>query len=136
MQDSLTRLLAVCCLGFASLATPTAASAQDLRRVALKSGESIEFDTVYYVINCRSVMTGVPEIEVLEGPPEVTLTIKAGPVVPRRFGCAKEVPGGTIVATANNVKESKIAKLFYRVKYKTREGDRQTANDYYVGLFP
>jgi hypothetical protein len=127
--------VAICCLGITTFGAQLA-HAQDLRRIALKSGESIEIGTVYYINNCRSIMTGMPEIEVLEGPPEVTLTIKAGPVVPRRQGCAKEVPGGTIVATATNVKESKIEKLFYRVKYKTKEGDRQTANGYYVGLFP
>jgi hypothetical protein len=31
---------------------------------------------------------------------------------------------------------TKIARLIYRVKYKTTDGDRQVANAYYVGLLP
>ena len=43
------------------------------QRLAIKNGESIELHPVYYVSHCRSVMIGLPEIEVLEGPPELTL---------------------------------------------------------------
>jgi hypothetical protein len=108
----------------------------DLRRIALKSGENVELGTVYYVMNCRSVMVGKPEIEILEGPPEVKLTIREGDVVPRARGCSGKVPGGTLIATALEVKEAKIARLIYRVKYKTKDGDRQVANAYYVDLLP
>ena len=114
----------------------SAAIPPDLRRIALKSGESVELGTVYYVMNCRSVMVGKPEIEILEGPPEVKLTIREGDVVPRAQGCSGNVPGGTLIATALDVKETKIARLIYRVKYKTKDGDRQVANAYYVGLLP
>ena len=123
----------IACLFSAAFLTNNAAPAQTITptpSIALKNGETAELFDAYFISTlCRSLLIGTP-------PPEVTLTIKAGPVVPRRQGCAKEVPGGTIVATATNVKESKIEKLFYRVKYKTKEGDRQTANGYYVGLFP
>jgi hypothetical protein len=108
----------------------------DLRRIALKSGESVELGAVYYIMNCRSVMVGKPVVEILEGPPEVSLTIKEGDVLPRRQGCSGKVPGGTLIATAAAVKETKIARLIYRVKYKTKDGDRQVANAYYVGLVP
>jgi hypothetical protein len=108
----------------------------DLRRVALKSGESVELGTVYYVMNCRSVVVGKPEVEILEGPPEVKLIIKEGDVVPRALGCSGKVRGGTLIAIASEVKETKIARLIYRVKYKTTDGDRQVANAYYVGLLP
>jgi hypothetical protein len=46
------------------------------------------------------------------------------------------VPGGKVVATAKDVKEPKEAKLTYRVKYKTKDGDRQTSNVYTISLFP
>jgi hypothetical protein len=105
-------------------------------RIALKNGESAELSPVYYVSNCRAIMVGLPEIEILEGPAEVTLAIKEGMVLPRRFNCANRVPGGTIVATAKDVKEPVEAKLTYRVKYKTKDGDRQTSNVYNVSLFP
>src|SRR5262245_17157288 len=82
----------------------------DLRRVALKSGESVELGTVYFIANCRSIMVGKPAVEILEGPPEVKLIIKEGDVVPRAQGCSGKVPGGTLIATASDVKETKIAR--------------------------
>jgi len=54
------------------------------RRLALKSGESVELYPVYWVINCRSVMIGLPEVEVLEGPPQLSLSIREEKVLPRR----------------------------------------------------
>ena len=34
------------------------------------------------------------------------------------------------------IKETKIVRLMYRIKYKTKDGDRQRANAYMVGLLP
>jgi len=101
----------------------------NVQRITLKNGESVELHPIYWVVNCRSIMVGMPEIEILEGPPEVTLAIKEEMVLPRRFNCANRVPGGTIVATAKDVKEPVETKLTYRVKYKTKDGDRQTRAD-------
>ena len=81
-------------------------------------------------------MIGLPEVEILEGPPEVALTIKAEQVLPRRQGCAAKVPGGKLMLSAKEVAESKEAKLTYRLKYKTKDGDRQTSGTYIVSLFP
>ena len=46
-----------------------------IRRIALKNGETTELGTVYWTSNCRSTMIGTPEVEILDGPPELTLTI-------------------------------------------------------------
>jgi hypothetical protein len=83
-------------------------------------------------------MIGTPVIEVLEGPDEVTLTIKEGKVVPRVNGqnCANPVAGGTIMATAKDVEEAKESKLTFRVMYKTKDGDRPRSSVYLVSLFP
>jgi hypothetical protein len=108
----------------------------ELRRISLKNSESVDLHTVYWVASCHSIMIGLPEVEVLEGPSEVALNIRAEPVLPRRQGCAGKVPGGTLVLSAKAVTESKDAKLTYRLKYKTRDGDRQTSNAYIVSLFP
>jgi hypothetical protein len=124
------------CFALVSLCEFSAAHGQDLRRIALKSGESTELGPVYWIINCRSIMIGLPEVEILEGPPEISLSIKEGMVLPRRQGCSKTVSGGTIVATAGTVEKSTTGKLLYRVKYKTKDGDRQVAVAYYVDLFP
>ena len=106
------------------------------QRIALKGGESIELGPVYWVANCRSIMIGLPEVEVLEGPAEITLVIKEASVLPRRQNCASKVPGGLLIATAKTIDEAKEAKLTYRLKYKTRDGDRSRGNVYNVSLFP
>jgi hypothetical protein len=110
--------------------------AQAPRSIALKSGESVELGSVYFIANCRSIMIGLPEVEVLEGPPEITLTVKEGQVLPRRYNCANKVAGGTVVATAKDIKEKSETKLTYRLKYKTKDGDRQTSSVYSLSLFP
>jgi hypothetical protein len=48
------------------------------------------------------------------------------------------VLGGTVVATAKEVKEPKEARLTIRLKYKTKGGggERQSSNLYIVSLFP
>ena len=106
-------------------------------RVALKNGEAIELTTVYFISNCRSIMIGLPEIETLEGPAKLSLAIKAEQVVPRKFGCVNQVPGGKLILTAKGgVTERTEVNLIYRLKYKTKEGDRQTSGTYIVTLFP
>jgi len=113
------------------------ASAQDaLRPIAVKNGESVDLGTVYYVSNCRSIMVGLPDIEVLEAPSGVAVSIREEPVLPRRQGCAAKVAGGTLVLTAKDVTEPAEAKLTYRVNYKTKDGPRQTSHAFIVSLFP
>jgi hypothetical protein len=106
------------------------------QRLAIKNGESIELHPVYYVSHCHSIMIGLPEIEVLEGPPELRFSIREEPVLPRRQGCAAKVPGGTLLLMAKGITERLEAKLIYRVKYSTKDGPRQTSSAYIVSLFP
>lgn len=134
MQVRLPTCLVSLCLGSALLFSATGAQAQT--RIALKSGESAELSVVFYVVNCASIMVGTPEVEILEGPEELTLEIKKGNVIPRAQNCAKPVSGGTLVVTAKEITERKDAKLTYRVKYKTKDGDRQRGGTYTVSLFP
>jgi hypothetical protein len=106
-------------------------------RVALKSGEEVELSSIFYVSNCRSIMIGLPEVEILEGSAELSVAIKEEQVVPRKFGCANKVPGGKLILTAKgSVTEKKEVDLIWRLKYKTKEGDRQTSGTYIVTLFP
>jgi hypothetical protein len=106
------------------------------QRLALKSGETVDLGPVYWVVNCRSVMVGLPEIEILEGPPGVALNVKEAQVLPRRQGCAAKVPGGTLALTASGISEPAEGKLVYRLKYKTKDGERQGSGTYTVSLFP
>jgi hypothetical protein len=137
MQMRFTAIVAASVLVGAGLGTHGPANAQDaLRRLAVKNGESVDLGTVYYVSNCRSIMVGLPDIEVLEGPTGVAVSIREEPVLPRRQGCAAKVPGGTLVLTAKDVTEPAEAKLTYRVNYKTKDGPRQTSHTFMVALFP
>jgi hypothetical protein len=110
------------------------ADAQD--RVALKSGESADLGTVYWVAQCRSIMLGLPTVEILEGPPEVSLSIKEGMVLPRRQNCAQPVSGGTLVVSAKAIREPMQTKLTYRLKYKTKDGERVRGGIYNLSLYP
>ncbi len=130
-------LLAILGVGIATfVGTAGAAAQEELPRISLKSGETVEVRNVFFIRNCRSILKETPVIEVLEGPEELTLAIKPAMVVPRSDNCSNPVAGGTVVATAKDVKAPKEAKLTYRVKYKTLEGDRQIARVYLVSLFP
>jgi hypothetical protein len=130
MRHSLKALLMI---SSASLASTQAHSQQ---AIALKNGESAELGTVWWVANCRSIMVGMPEVEILEGLPGLTLSIKEAMVLPRRLNCANQVPGGILMATAKDVSDPVQGNLTYRIKYKTKDGDRQVSNTYKVSLFP
>jgi hypothetical protein len=134
MRTRSARIAGAILITIAGLAVNDAARAQ--QRFALKNGESIDTGPVYWVSNCHSVMVGLPEIEVLEGPPGVALSIREEPVLPRRQGCATKVPGGTLVLTAKDVSEPSEGKLVYRLKYQTKDGPRQGSNTFVVSLFP
>ncbi len=112
------------------------AHAQQNPRIAMKSGESVELMNVFLIANCRSIAIGTPEVEILEGPAEVSLAIKEDMILPRGYNCANPVPGGKVVATAKAVDEPKVGNLVFRVKFKGKSGDRQISYTYNVSLFP
>jgi len=129
--------LAISCLGLAIFAAVGGAYAQQSpRRIALKSGESTELRGFYFVVNCRSIIVGTPVLDVIEAPPELTVTLKEGMRSALAERCAKPVPGGTVVATAKDIQEPKEARLTIRLNLKTKIGDRQFSNVYNVSLFP
>jgi hypothetical protein len=135
MRVQKSSFLVIIYLGLAALVAAAAAHGQQApRRIALKSGESTELRNYYFVQHCRSLMTGSPVLDVLEGPEELTVTLKPGMKVPQK--CTKPVLGGTVVATAKEVKAAKEAKLTIRLKFQTKVGERQSSNAYIVSLFP
>jgi hypothetical protein len=104
--------------------------------IALKSGESQELGNVYYTINCRSFSKGPPRVEVLEGPPGVTVMLKEGMVLPRYPSCANRVPGGTLVISAKDIEDHSQSAITIRVTFKTKDGDRSFSQIYNVSLLP
>ena len=128
-------LLAIMCIALAVFAHARGVHAQQpARHIALKSGETTELRNYYVVQRCQSILIGKPVLDVLEGPEELTVSLKQGMKVPQK--CTKPVPGGTIVATAKDVKAPKEAKLTIRLKFNTKVGERQSSNIYSVSLFP
>jgi hypothetical protein len=127
-------LLTIFHVGMAGSLLGTGAQAQV--RIALKSGESAEVMTLYYISHCKSVLKSVPEVEVLDGPPGVTVSVKEDMVLPRAQNCASRVKGGMLVITATNIEDPSSSVLTVRITYRTRDGDRKLSHVFNVSLFP
>ena len=105
--------------------------------IALKNGETSELGDVYYInSNCKSMLKATPEVEILDGPPGVTVAINAANIVPRSHSCAKPVPGGKLTITAKDIQEQSYTRMVLRINYKTLSGDRQRSANYNIALFP
>jgi hypothetical protein len=105
--------------------------------IALKSGESADMGMIYWITrgaNCRSTLEKIKGAEILEGPPELAITIKEEMVLPRN--CATKVPGGKVILAVSDVKAPFHGRLVYRIKYQTKDGDRQSSYTYNVSLYP
>jgi hypothetical protein len=108
-----------------------------VREIALKSGESTEFGDLYLIgTNCKSLLKDTPAVEVLDGPPGVTVVVNAAKVVPHGYGCANPVAGGKLVIIAKDVQDYSYTRMVLRVTYKTVNGERQYSQDVNIALFP
>jgi hypothetical protein len=86
------------CLLLATILFDVGAQAQSIeftvKNIALKNGESTELTDVWFInTNCKSVLKGTPEVEIIDGPPGVTAVINAAKVVPRGYSCSNPVIG-------------------------------------------
>jgi hypothetical protein len=98
--------------------------------VALKSGETVELGNLWWVASCRSLLTGPMRVEILQGPPEITASIREQNIVPHNLNCAKPVNGGVLLLTAAKDVQTKIqANVVLRVKYPTVDGEKQKSFD-------
>ena len=105
--------------------------------VALKSGESTELGDVYLInTNCKSLLKETPVVEILDGPPGVTAVINPAKVVPRGHSCAKPVAGGKLVLAAKDIHEQSYTRMVLRIRYKTLNGDRESAQNINIALIP
>ena len=131
----LSSLLLICFLGGSTAQAQTIQFT--VRDIALKSGESAEMGDVFYInTNCKSLLKGTPEVEILDGPPGVIATINPAKVVPRGFGCANPVSGGKLVITAKEIEEPSYTRMVLRIRYKTSIGDRQRSENINISLIP
>jgi hypothetical protein len=90
---------------------------------------------------CVSTFGSVEGIDILDGPPEVTLKFEPGQsnfVTTAGKVCPMPLPGGNIMITASkNITEQKEANLTFRVRYTTKPSSSGTVtNRYHLLLFP
>lgn len=108
-----------------------------VREIALKNGESTEVGDVWWInANCKSILKGTPEVEILDGPPGVIAAINPARVVPHFYSCANPVSGGKLVVTAKEVEDYSYTRMVLRIRYKTLDGDRERSANINVALFP
>jgi hypothetical protein len=71
-----SRFAALSAISLAVATAFTGVSAQAAEVVALKSGETVELGNVFFAVNCRSLLKGPITVEVLDGPSDVTASIR------------------------------------------------------------
>jgi hypothetical protein len=120
-------------IGFALFLSTGLAAAED-KTIAAKSGQSVDIRPVYGALHCRSILVAPPEIEVLQAPPELKLSIREDMVTP--LNCQNKVKGGFVVATVGEVKQPTEGKLKFRVKYKTKRSTNELDYVYKISLLP
>jgi len=131
--------MAVLCFGLVFFGFTSALRAQTLvgsPTLALKSGETLEIGSVYWVSHCKSVLKSPPEVEILDGPPGVSVSIKQEMVLPRYQQCGNRVPGGMLTVTAKDIEDQSYTRLTVRITYKTRDGDRKFSHVFNLSLIP
>jgi hypothetical protein len=140
MRFILKIFLTIFCLGCTAVlsATPAQAQLQQLfmSQVALKSGETVELGDLLWTVNCRSFLKEVPQVEILDGPPEVSVTVREKKILPRLKQCAKPVSGGNLTLIAGEVTDPSYTTLTLRIKYKTLDGPRDRSWSVVVALLP
>jgi hypothetical protein len=81
-------------------------------------------------------LNGTPTVEIVDGPPGVSVAVKDAMVVPRWLNCAKPVPGGKLMISAKDIEDASYTRLTIRVTFKTKDGERQRSEVYNLSLFP
>lgn len=105
--------------------------------IALRNGESVEFGNLYLIgPDCKSLLTSEPEVEVMDGPPGVSIAIKRAMIAPYEHGCEGAVLGGKMQITAKGVVAYSYTRMILRITYKTPGGDLQRSQHINVALFP
>ena len=131
-------LISSLCLACALAGSPAQAhTISGTPGIALKNGESFELGDAYWISStCNSMLIGTPEVEILDGPPGVTVTVKEAMVTPRYHNCAKPVRGGKVIVAANDIDHPSYTTFTIRFKFKGRDGDRLRSRVYKLSLFP
>jgi len=101
-----------------------------------KSGEVIDLLPVFRQVKCRGTLLETPVIEVFQGPPELTLSIKDQMVEVAGQRCPAKIKGAMVVVTVGQVMQPSEGRLIFRVKYKSKIRESQTGHAYDFSLSP
>jgi len=104
--------------------------------VALKSGESNELVDLYFVANCKSLLVAPPEVMILDGPNGVTASAPKAMVVPRFQQCSRPVVGAKLILKAGDIDDVSNTLMTLRIRFRTKEGVRETSLSGAIQLFP
>lgn len=114
--------------------------AQEPTLLSMNGGDTLQVRVVTLVTTtCDPLFLSLEGIDILEGPPEISLKFEPGMVhtFTTSRDCPKPVKGGTVMATAaKDIAERKEALLTFRVRFKTKQGQSQNTVRYRVLLFP
>jgi hypothetical protein len=141
MRTSIMSVLGTLCFGSAGAFGIVEVQAQNMMQpgaatVALRSGESEEISDLYFVSNCASLLNGPPQVEVVDGPPGVTASIKEDLVLPRLQRCPTKVKGAKLVLSASKIEDPSFSLLTVRVTFDTKEGVRKQTWVVNLNLIP
>ena len=103
---------------------------------AIKSDEQVPLFPVYWVAHCKSMLKSFAGIDKLEGPSEISLSLKHEKVYARRQGCSRPVQGAMVMVKAGAIKSHSQATLVFRVRYNTKDGPRQSKHRVSLDLYP
>ena len=104
--------------------------------ISLKSGETLEIMDLWYAINCESQLNTAPLAEVMEGPAEVTISVKEAMIIPHEENCDNPINGGKLLVSARDIENYSTSTLTVRITYDTKEGERKPSYSFNVILFP
>ncbi|MFY9640239.1 MAG: hypothetical protein ACLPJW_10690 [Rhodomicrobium sp.] len=125
-----------CGLSVAAWQGASAEITPNLPTISLRSGETLEVMDLWYAINCASQLNSAPLAEVMEGPSEVTVSIKEAMVVPREQDCDKPIGGGKLLFSAKDVHDYSASTLTVRITYDTKDGERKPTYSFNIILLP
>src|SRR3954447_6596220 len=93
------------------------------RTITVKNGESVEIARLYSVLDCKVNAKMPPKVELLVGPPQLSILVKEAKVMPTLTPlCKNEVDGAIVYLIANEVKEVSTETVVVRWQYAIKYG--------------
>jgi hypothetical protein len=73
---------------------------------------------------------------VLDGPPGVTTSVIEAMILPRFQQCPKPVKGAKLKLSVDKIEDQSYSMVTLRIRYKTKDGDRDKSLTFSLALFP